>query len=73
MPVINANVTAELFDFDNHAFASEIVLRDDGFGADKNVDDGIYSVILDGLLLQTTEAGDYEVCATVQNNEVGIA
>ncbi len=72
-PVINAQVVADIFDFEGNLVAGDIELRDDGEDVDTRADDGVYSVVLEGALLNAQEAGDYEVCVTVKNDEGGPA
>jgi hypothetical protein len=57
LKVLNATVTATVYDRDGNEVLSNIVLKDDGLGADLQQNDGTYSASLAGLLSE----GDYEI------------
>ncbi len=67
LAVTGAMVVASLTAPDGSIVTSNLILRDDGQGADERENDGSYGAMLENLLLGVTQKGDYTLRVVVTN------
>lgn len=67
LAVIGASVVASVTAPNGTTVTSNLVLRDDGQGADERADDGSYGSMLENLLFGVTQKGDYTIRVVVTN------
>ena len=67
LAVTGATVVASITAPNGSTITSNLVLRDDGQGADERADDGSYGSMLENLLLGVTQKGDYTIRVVITN------
>ena len=67
LAVTGATVVASVTAPNGTPVAANLLLRDDGQGADERADDGSYGSMLENLLLGATQKGDYTIRVVVTN------